>query len=205
MTATRVLFVIAALGMTLAGCGGSSDADQAAEASASADAVAEPEAEVEAEAEAEAARQKSKDTKPRVAQTSASAGRAQRLDSRLGIGMNQDDFSGDVGDASVAYDRIPFSSMKIECRFTAGIKLEDALNDYIKTNNAWQECNEDLDHAASPPRVEGSRTGLSTGRRTRLDRSPTCPPVKGLLPWRAHSLDAGKGGRVVRVRPSSGR
>jgi hypothetical protein len=127
--------------MTLAGCGGDFEADQAAKAPASADAAAEAEAEAAA-----AAGRKAKDTAARTTCASYLApllDELTALESRLGIGMNHSDFAGYVGDAAVAYDRIPFGTMRLECTLTAGIKLKKAINEYIKANNAWQECNVD--------------------------------------------------------------
>jgi hypothetical protein len=61
-------------------------------------------------------------------------------ESRLGVGMSFADYSEQVGDASVIYDRIPFGRMTSRCIFGPGIKAEEGGNAYIDAYNAWNDC-----------------------------------------------------------------
>ena len=62
------------------------------------------------------------------------------IDSRLDVGLTQSELNGYVGDASVEYDRARFGSLPTTCTLTVGVPLENALNNYIKSNNRWNSC-----------------------------------------------------------------
>jgi hypothetical protein len=62
------------------------------------------------------------------------------LNSRLSVGMNFSDYSSKLGDAKVAYDDLPISSLEQSCISAAGVPLEDALNAYITAYNTWNAC-----------------------------------------------------------------
>ena len=62
------------------------------------------------------------------------------IDSRLDVGLTQSELNGFVGDASVEYDRVRFGSLPGTCTLTVGVQLENALNNYIKSNNRWNSC-----------------------------------------------------------------
>jgi hypothetical protein len=64
----------------------------------------------------------------------------EELDSRLGVGLAYDDYSTQVGDASVAYDRIPIGRLEQDCLLEVGVHLEDAMNAYIKADDTWGDC-----------------------------------------------------------------
>ncbi len=64
--------------------------------------------------------------------------------SRLDVGMSFADYSDQVGEISIAYNRIPFGRMDIECTMGAGISAEKAFNSYNKAYNAWNDCISDL-------------------------------------------------------------
>jgi hypothetical protein len=62
------------------------------------------------------------------------------IDSRLDVGLAYDEYSGYVGDASVAYDMIPFERMSTDCVHEVGVPLENAINAYITASNEWDDC-----------------------------------------------------------------
>ena len=64
----------------------------------------------------------------------------QELDSRLDVGLTFAAYGDKVGDASVAYDRIPFKKLDLECTLRVGVPAERALNLYIEANNIWNDC-----------------------------------------------------------------
>jgi hypothetical protein len=62
------------------------------------------------------------------------------LNSRLSVGLNFADYSTRVGDAKVAYDKIPVSQLSADCTNLVGVPAQDALNDYITAYNTWNDC-----------------------------------------------------------------
>ena len=62
------------------------------------------------------------------------------LDSRLSVGLTFAEYSAQVGDVTVAYDRVPFGQLGAQCVSYVGIPTEDALNSYVKANNIWNGC-----------------------------------------------------------------
>lgn len=68
----------------------------------------------------------------------------QNTDSRLTVGMTFDDYSNQVGQISVAYDRIPFGQLHPRCVAGPGVKAEKAFNSYTEAYNAWNDCIGDL-------------------------------------------------------------
>ncbi len=61
-------------------------------------------------------------------------------DSRLSVGMDYSAYTDAVAEVRVAYDRVPTSSLSPECISGAGVKAEDALNEYVKAQNEWSRC-----------------------------------------------------------------
>jgi hypothetical protein len=68
----------------------------------------------------------------------------QELDSRLDVGLTFAAYGEKVGDASVAYDRIPFKKLDFDCTLEVGVPAEKALNLYIEANNIWNDCVSDI-------------------------------------------------------------
>lgn len=69
----------------------------------------------------------------------------EELDSRLTVGLNFSAYSGFVGDAQVAYDRIDFEELNATCIEQVGIPAEDAFNAYVDAYNTWNDCIGDID------------------------------------------------------------
>jgi hypothetical protein len=68
------------------------------------------------------------------------------LDSRLGVGLNYENYTTEVADVRVAYDRTDFDGLKDPvCLTTVGLPLERALNQYVKAANVWDDCFGDFD------------------------------------------------------------
>lgn len=64
--------------------------------------------------------------------------------SRLDVGLTFADYSTQVGKMSIAYDRIPFNRMGIECISVPGIKAEKAFGSYSDAYDSWNDCISDL-------------------------------------------------------------
>jgi hypothetical protein len=62
------------------------------------------------------------------------------LDSRLGVGLQFDDYLNQVGDVRVAYDQVPFDDMAAACIQEVGLPAERALNLYVQAGNIWNNC-----------------------------------------------------------------
>ena len=56
----------------------------------------------------------------------------QELDSRLSVGLVYTDYSKQVGNARVAYDRVPTGHLSPDCLADVALHLENAMNDYAK-------------------------------------------------------------------------
>ena len=68
----------------------------------------------------------------------------QELDSRLSVGLVYQEYSTQVGDARVAYDRVSIGALDPECLTEVAIHLESAMNAYVKADNIWNNCITDL-------------------------------------------------------------
>lgn len=62
------------------------------------------------------------------------------LDSRLDIGLSYVNYSEKVADVRVAYDRIEFEELELECVSRVGVHAETALNEYTKAVSRWGDC-----------------------------------------------------------------
>lgn len=69
----------------------------------------------------------------------------EELDGRLDVGLNFQTYSEKVGDASVAYRRVDFEDLGANCSERVGLPAEEALNAYIRANNTWNDCIQDVD------------------------------------------------------------
>lgn len=66
------------------------------------------------------------------------------IDGKLGIGLNFAEYGDIVGEANVAYGRLPEGSqIPAPCVTSVGVPLENALNAYITAYQSWSECVED--------------------------------------------------------------
>lgn len=69
-----------------------------------------------------------------------------QVDSRLSIGLNQDEYGDLLGDVQVEYDdlasqvRPDVDADTQECITDVAVPLERAFNRYVKVNNAWSRC-----------------------------------------------------------------
>lgn len=78
----------------------------------------------------------------------------EELDSRLGVGVDYDEYGNLVGDARVEYDQISFRQLEPPCVTSVGIPAEDALNSYADAGDAWNDCFGDLDCSNNEVRPE---------------------------------------------------
>jgi hypothetical protein len=62
------------------------------------------------------------------------------LNSRLTVGLKQDDYNDRVGDAKVTYDKLNVDDIDAVCATRVAVKAESALNAYIDANNTWNDC-----------------------------------------------------------------
>ena len=67
------------------------------------------------------------------------------VDSRLGVGLNYDDYGDEIGNVVVVYDNADFSEAGPECLENVGLKLERALRQYQRAAQVWDECFDDID------------------------------------------------------------
>lgn len=75
----------------------------------------------------------------------------QTLDSRLDIGLTQSEYTDKVGDIQVVYDRVapwfkhlPTNEASLDCLKTVA-QAENALNEYVRAQRAWERCFDNLD------------------------------------------------------------
>lgn len=62
------------------------------------------------------------------------------VNARLNVGMSQQEMSGLVGDASVAYSKIDIPALGTGTCLSVGAKLETAFNKYATTVSDWNDC-----------------------------------------------------------------
>ena len=70
------------------------------------------------------------------------------LDSRLNVGLNYDEYTDQVGDLRVEYDRVDFGGSdpeQLDCLTAVGLPAEQAMNEYAKAAGTWDECFDDID------------------------------------------------------------
>ena len=133
MRRTIVVALVAAL-MTAGsvGCGGPSEAEKQAEAK-----------------KEKAAKKRAQERRRQAACVSTFEDlqtAVDELDSRLGVGLNYENYTTEVADVRVAYDQIDFEGLDDPvCTATVGLPLERALNQYVKAAGLWDDCFDDLD------------------------------------------------------------
>ena len=64
----------------------------------------------------------------------------EELDSRLSVGLTFEQYTQQVADVRVEYDRVPFKRIDVSCTLAVGVPAENALNLYVKANNTWNRC-----------------------------------------------------------------
>ena len=62
------------------------------------------------------------------------------IDSRLDVGLTQADLNNFIGNARVEYDRLRPNAIPESCLRKVAVKLENALNNYVNSNNKWNSC-----------------------------------------------------------------
>jgi len=144
--------------LVLGGCGGGSSSSDEPESSDSGGALEELQAEAEAKAEAQEAQAKCQ------RQIGSLLRELKGIDSRLDIGMTQPDYNTALGDVSIAYDAIPVGQLDPDCLAVAA-QLEDAFNRYIRANNDWSECIDDLYCDIDTDALPGIRENWSAANR----------------------------------------
>ena len=145
--------------LALAGCGSDvgSTSDQP-ESSDSGGAMEQLQAEAEAKAEAQKAQAKCQ------AQTQPLMRELEAIDSRLDVGMTQPDYNTALGDVSIAYDALPVGRLDPNC-LTVAVQLEGAFNRYIRANNDWSDCIDDLYCDLDADALPGIREHWSAANR----------------------------------------
>jgi len=67
-------------------------------------------------------------------------GELRDVDSRLSVGLTQDDYNSALGDVRVAYDTAPFKRLDRPCLLKVGVPLESAFQKYLNANEDWADC-----------------------------------------------------------------
>ncbi len=65
------------------------------------------------------------------------------MDSRLSVGLTYPAYGEKLADARVAYDKVKFSDLELDCIAGAGQPAEDAFNEYVLAHNTWKKCVDD--------------------------------------------------------------
>ena len=67
------------------------------------------------------------------------------VDSKLNVGLVQNDFNNALGDASVAYNQLELDPISTDeyCLSEVARPLEQAFNIYVRSNTKWNKCNQD--------------------------------------------------------------
>ncbi len=102
----------------------------------------------------------------------------EELDSRLNVGLNFNEYSTQVGDIQVEYDRVPFNALDVDCVGEVGVSAEKAFNAYATAQSVWSDCfdslscsNSEIDPelqrqwAKAAGLVAAARRGLASMRR----------------------------------------
>jgi hypothetical protein len=173
-----VVAAVAAALVILPGCGtknGSSSSDQPASLD-SGEAMEQIQAQAEAKADAQKARAKCQ------RQIGSLQRELKAVNSRLDVGMTQSDYNTALGDVSIAYDDLSVGQLDPDCLGVA-VQLEGAFNRYIKANNEWSDCIDDLYCDLDADALPGLRDHWSAANRLiekaerRLDRMGVPDPV----------------------------
>ncbi|MEO6472316.1 MAG: hypothetical protein ABIR57_10280 [Aeromicrobium sp.] len=125
---------VALLLVLLAGCGGPSAAEKKAEKDRTV---------------AAAAKKKQEARQKKIGETGALCKQMVQefsdslddLNSRLSVGLKPDDYSGRLGDISVAYDKTDWDKTpNVYCVQKVGVPLEDAYKDFVSAGSTWSDC-----------------------------------------------------------------
>lgn len=97
------------------------------------------------------------------------------LEGVLGVGLSYDEYSDRVQDISVAYNRVDFEALSIDCVGETGLDAEKAFNQYAAAGGTWGDCITDFDcdvdsidpelqkqWKKASPRVESAQQGLDS-------------------------------------------
>jgi hypothetical protein len=72
--------------------------------------------------------------------TSGLMAQLQEIDSRLSVGLAYAEYSTQVGNARVAYDRVPIKTLDPDCITDVALHLENAMNTYARAESTWSDC-----------------------------------------------------------------
>lgn len=64
----------------------------------------------------------------------------EEIDSRLDIGLNFQEYSEQVTDTKVVYDRLAIDALEPQCLSDVAIPLEQGFNEYIDAYKVWNRC-----------------------------------------------------------------
>jgi len=145
VVAVACLLALGSAGVS--GCGG----DDGSAASREAAAAKKRQAQQQAEERATDARQRADEAREVHAACEGQLGtlvnRLGELDSRLSVGLNYDEYTDEVADLRVAYDKIDFDELGeagVSCLGSIGVPAENALNQFAKAVNQWGTCLDDF-------------------------------------------------------------
>ena len=134
MRLTKLVVIAIGVAAVFAGCGGASEEDKKAAVDARALAERNAKRAEEARTVADACQAQLKGYISVLSETN----------SRLDVGMSFADYGDQVGDISVAYDRIPIGQMEQDCLFGPGVTSEKAGQAYTDAYNVWNDCISDF-------------------------------------------------------------
>jgi hypothetical protein len=98
-----------------------------------------------------------------------------QIEGEMQVGVSFNDYRSLIGQAQVAYARVPWRRVSLSCLNEVGVPAERALNYYLRAFNSWAQCirNLTLDCSSGPETPSASRPGqtllrMLTGRQMRL-------------------------------------
>lgn len=150
------IVILSAAVLTLAACGSSGPSDQEKHEAAVAkkkheEKLAAEKREKREEAEALVALQEGELCEEQLGQFLESL---EDLNGRLQVGVNYNQYFEYVGDASAAYNQIPFKQLEYKCLNKVGLPSENALNAYVEGAGVWEECFEALSCEGEDPELQ---------------------------------------------------
>jgi hypothetical protein len=166
---------LGALVLTVAGCGGDGQSDQEREQAAQAAVQRREDREHEREEARRKAVERERDRKNAAAcqrMLTDFVDTVGELDSRLDIGLNYDEYTDQVADAKVVYDRIDFHGAgtgSLDCIQQVGLPAERALNQYAKAAGTWGDCFDDFD--CDTDSIQGDLQSRWTRASAQVDRA----------------------------------
>jgi hypothetical protein len=127
------------------------------------------------------------------------------IDSRLDVGLNYEEYSDKVSDASVADGRIDIGSLPTsDCLLPLGL-AKTALRSYIDAQDVWQNCVEDpecnsdsIDSQLQKHWADASSKIASLGGAfRRLGRPPKPPTIEMVVPKYTYAVTRSVYGRAL--------